>query len=142
VSPKNIFIFLACLVLLAATFAVWLYWFSPPHVRFSTQGDRVVFENVVLAEYYLGFEEVIIRNRDSGKIIWHGRRDKGDEVTVLSFRAGLNSTFPHWTLIEPKNSETFTLSPGVDYQLIVWANNGFARINKWNGPLRVPSPDR
>jgi hypothetical protein len=24
----------------------------------------------------------------------------------------------------------------------VWANNGFARINKWNGPLRVPSPDR
>lgn len=134
---KKILIFFGGLLLLAGAIVVWLYWFSPPHVRLSTQGDLVVFENVVLGEYYLGFEEVIIRDGDSGEIVWHVRRDKGDELSALSFRAGPNMTPPRWTQIEPKDSVTFTLSPGIEYRLTVWGNNGFAQTNKWSGSLVV-----
>jgi len=139
VSAKTILIFLGGLVLLAGGFAVWLYWFSPPHVRLSTQRDQVLFENVILGEYYLGFEEIIIRDAASGQTVLHARRDKGEEVDRLSFRPGLNVTPPLWTVMQPKNSDKFNLLPGIGYELTLWGNNGFARINKWSAPLLVPS---
>ena len=140
---SNVATISVCLVVLAgAGFAVWVFYFSPPHVIASTQGDQVVFENVVLGEYYLGFDEIVVQDGASGQTVWHARRDKGEEITRLSLRAGLNMTPPRWRVMQPKNSDTFKLSPGVEYQVALWGNNGFARINKWSGPLRIPSPSR
>jgi hypothetical protein len=135
---KNILTFLGCLVVLIVVVAVWRVWLAGPGVALSTQGDHVVVSNVVLGEYYLGFKEVIIRDRSSGKTIWHARQGSGEDIDSLSFRAGLNMAPPRWTILEPKNSDTFTLLPGIDYQLMVWGNNGFS-VTKWSGGLVVPS---
>ena len=135
---KNILIFLGVALLLGGALAGWRVWIAPPGVILSTQGDQVVVANVTLGEYFLGFDEVLIRDGSSGQAIWHARRDAGEEVSRLSFRNGLNKTPLRWTLIEPKNSDTFILYPGVEYQLTVWGNNGFGATTKWSGLLLVP----
>jgi hypothetical protein len=128
----------AVVVTAGVALSIWLVWFAPPHVRMSIHGDQVVFDNVVLGEYYLGFEEVTIRNSASGELIWHMQRDGGEAADPLSLRVGLNKTPPGWTVIGPKNSGTFNLLPGGEYQVTVWGNNGFARRTKWRRPLIVP----
>jgi len=136
---KNILIFLGVLVVLAVAVAVWRVWIAPPGVILTTLGDHVVVSNVVLGEYSLGFDEVMIRDRSTGQAIWHARQGKGEDIDRFSFQAGLNMTPGSWAVIEPKNSETFALSPGVDYQLTLWGNNGFSVVTKWNGSLLIPS---
>ena len=141
VWARNILIFLGCLVLLVVTLALWRVWFAPPEVIVSTQGDQVIVSNILLGEYYLGFQEAMVQDGSTRQTIWHARRDKGEEVSSLSFQAGVNVTPQRWTLIEPNDSETFTLSPDVRYQLIVWGNNGFS-VTSWSGRLLVPTPSR
>jgi len=134
---KNFLIFLAGLVLFAAILGARRVWLAPG-VTLSTQGDHVIVSNMALGEYYLGFNEVMIQDGKSGQTIWHARQGTGEDIDSLSFRAGINVTPPRWVVINPKNSDTFVLSPGIEYGLMVWGNNGLS-VTKWSGSLVVPN---
>ncbi len=134
----------ASLVVAAAGYIFWLDRFGGPTIRTLQVEDRVVVANVFLGEYYLGFSEIAIREKDTDRTLFRAVRQGGGSILELELGPdidlGVVFAQAGWTVTE--HASDWRPAPGATYRFVCVGNNGSGYQNRSSVSITIPHGTR
>lgn len=137
----KLFIIIALFLIVGiVSYVVWAIWFSGPSITVHEKEGSIFVYNLFLGEYDLGFTEVTITDKVTGKKLLHASKNDGKNIGQIEFSSNVNLATElkknGWDVSEPDGS--FILKSGESYHFSLRGNNGSGHLNIKNIVLTIP----